>query len=72
MAQDSGGAAEPHELLVVQLALAQPLGIDATLGSKESLHQLLLAHFEREERHRDVVVERCVLRDVEHESGLSH
>ena len=72
VAQNSRGAAEANEFVVVQLAFAQPLRIDATFGSEKSLHQLLLAHFEREERDRHVVVERCILRDVENERGLSH
>ena len=54
------------------MPFAQPLRIDARLGGEHALHERLLTHFEREERDRNVLLDRGVLRDVEHERGLSH
>ncbi len=72
MAQNPSSAAKAHEFLVVQLSFAEALRIHASLGSQQALDELLLAHFQREKRDGNIVVECGVLSDVEHEGGLSH
>src|ERR1700682_3660845 len=72
MTQNSRRTTEPHELFVVQLPFAAALCIHTAFGSKEALNELLLAHLQREKRDRNIVIERGVLGNVEHESGFPH
>ena len=46
--------------------------VDERLGAEHAQRELLLRHLEREDRNRDVGLQRRVRRDVEGERGLSH
>ncbi len=71
-AQDSRRASKARVVLVAQQSLAHLLRVDAPLGGEHALHERLLAHFQREHSDGDVLLDGGVLRDVEHERGLSH
>ena len=51
---------------------AHLLRVDLSLGAEEPLNELLLRHFEAEDRDRFALEEPDVLRDVEREARLAH
>ena len=63
---------QPAVVLLVQVAAAEPVRVDARLGRQHAHEQLLLRHFEAEEADRHVGLDADVLRDVQHEAGLPH
>ena len=71
-AEDTRRAREAREIVVAEHSLPQPLRVDARFTREHALHERFLTHFEREERNRNIVLDGRVLRDVEHERGLSH
>ena len=64
-----------HQLLIVLGAehpFADELGIDAAVAAQEPLGQLLLAHFQREDRQRDLFDDPDVLGDIQRQARLAH
>src|SRR5213075_2912497 len=72
VAENSCSTTESHEFVVVKFSFSQPLRVDASLRCEQALNELLLAHFEREERDWHVVIESCVLSNVQHEGRFTH
>ena len=63
---------EQRPVRVLQVAGAELVRVDARLGREQALHELLLAHLQREEGDALLLLDRRVLRDVEHEARLAH
>src|SRR6266566_4457051 len=70
--QQSRGTRELRVIVVAELAAPQPLRIDQSLRAEQPLHELILRHLQRKERHPGVVLDRGVLHNVQCQRGLSH
>lgn len=62
---------EPVPFLGVQLSGAQARGIDAAFRAEHALHELFLAHFQREKGYLSAV-QSDIRRNVQRKRGLSH
>ncbi len=63
---------QPAVVLLVQVTGAEPVRIDPRLGRQHAHEELLFRHLEAEEPDRHVGRRADMLRDVQHEAGLSH
>src|SRR6266568_4938422 len=71
-AEQTRRARELGVIIVAQLAAAQPLCVYQPLRAEQPLHELVLGHFEREERDPGVVLDGGVLHDVQRQRRLPH
>ena len=66
------GLGQARPVLLLELARAQAMGVDACVGAEHAEHQLLLRHLEGEEADGLPRPQRRVLGDVQAERGLAH
>jgi hypothetical protein len=65
-------AGDAREIVFLEVAGTQLVGVDAGFGAEQALDELLAAHLEGEDANRDAALLRRVRRDVERERRLSH
>ena len=66
------GLGQPRPVLLLQVARAQPVRVDARVRAEHAQHELLLRHLEREDADRLPGLGRGVLGDVQAERRLAH